>query len=267
MNEPDDRWLLLRERGGDVSHVSASARARYEQLAELIQALPGEAPRPGWKARVVVEFDKPRPRANARCWHTPHCAVWIAVAALAITGPTAAVVVASRGPASQEPQSVFVTSVNSHAAPVVASPSVLSTHDPQVIVAIRRHGAPLRGGASRGPAAGTAEIAAAQRVQLTHVGDTLVLHVKADPAFELRVYGNAGEPLARCATVLDCSLELILDEPRLRLEVPLRAPGRVSVQLFAGTSIPISFQDLNTDLVSAQNAMVGTREVAVVHVD
>jgi 4-amino-4-deoxy-L-arabinose transferase-like glycosyltransferase len=98
------------------------------------------------------------------------------------------------------------------------------------------------------------------------IGDTLVLHVKAAPPFELRVYGDTGEPLARCSETQGCSLENDGNVRQFRLELELRASGDVRAVLFTGASIPDAFQDLNTDVETAQRAKVDAHQIAVVHV-
>ena len=55
----DYEWLLARERGEDVSHVSARTRAKYCQLDGLLKELPAYAPNPGWKQRVLDSIDDP----------------------------------------------------------------------------------------------------------------------------------------------------------------------------------------------------------------
>ena len=53
MTERDDpAWLVLRERGEDVSHVPEGARACYDALTALFDELEVESPRPGWKQRA-----------------------------------------------------------------------------------------------------------------------------------------------------------------------------------------------------------------------
>jgi hypothetical protein len=285
MSEPDDRWLLRRERGGDISQVAANTRAAYEQLGELVQELPGEAPSPGWKARLLAAIDAGPVEDRAALRRLKRCRpAWLNMVGVAIAATCAVAIawcsLASDGrrrvaPGSDSALAVVASSEGGH----LTRPTLT-----RFTTEIRR-GTPVRGevwvervhtvsvarpadDADRDDVAvPTASEEPPVRREYAHVGDTLILNVNADPALELRVYGDAGEPLAHCTELLDCSLETGDPVPRLRLEVALRSPGRVTAILFARSSIPISFQNLNADLESAHNARRETRRVALVHVD
>lgn len=266
MSEPDDRWLLLRERGGDVAHVPARTRARYDQLAELIRALPGEAPSAGWKARILAAIDEsPADPLAAMGAHKRRCPVWLNRGALAVAGPCVVAIavfclVAMPRPAMNR----AVLSEASISSKVVEEPT--SPDDTLFTMAIRRDSKPARLELmSRTQSPG--HMASASRAEYALVGDTLVLHAKTDRGHELRVYGDAGEPLGRCTSLLDCSLEMIGDVAWLRLEVPLRARGQVRVILLTGNSIFIPFQNRYTDLGAASSAHVKARHVQTVFVD
>jgi hypothetical protein len=121
--------------------------------------------------------------------------------------------------------------------------------DPAVTTEIRRGSTPHRSGSGS-----------------VSIGDTLVVHVNIAPPFELRVYGDTGEPLARCTETQGCSLENDGNVRRFRLELELRASGDVHVVLFTSGSIPVAFQSLNADVEAAQKANVDARQIKVIHV-
>jgi hypothetical protein len=267
MREPDDHWLLLRERGDDISYVPANTRARYEQLAELIQELPGEAPRPGWKAQILAAIDALPVEERAALRPERRHPAWLNMVGLAVAASCAVAIAWCNVVTDRHPR------VEDRSVSTVASAQrgevermTLST-DTRFTTEIRR-GAPMRGEHRvLGVITAASEGETAVRRETAHVGDTLILHVAADPALELRVYGDAGEPLARCADLLDCSLEATDRIPRFRLEVSLRSPGHVTAVLFARSSMPTPFQDLNADLEAAYRAKRETRRVALVLVN
>jgi len=98
------------------------------------------------------------------------------------------------------------------------------------------------------------------------IGDVLVVVVKASRPSELRVYGDTGEPLARCAESEACAREHDASQHGFRFELDLRSPGDVRTLLFAGDAIPPGVHNLNADLEAAQRANVSVRQVSVVHV-
>lgn len=221
MSEPRDRdWLLARERGEDVSQVPAQTRARYAELERLIAALPGQAPSPAWKQRVLDSLDGPvspvprtAPGRGRRRW---------AIAGAAIAAAAAvAVIIAWRGGIFHPP-----------AADVIARTET------------RRAGQPHRGDVG--------------------VGDTWVVRVEVDRAIELRVYGDAGEPLGRCPDGPGCTATQDGDHHRLVLEVGLAAPGDARAVVFAGHMA--SARNLEADLAEAQRIGIDAHQVAVVHV-
>ena len=128
------------------------------------------------------------------------------------------------------------------------SPATAESEAPVAIAEIRRSDAPRRSsdGAS--------------------IGDTLLLSIDAGRPSELRVYGDTGEPLARCPGAPGCTVEPSPNGHRLELELVLRASGTVRAVLFTGASIPRSFESLNADAETAQRANVDARQVAFLHV-
>lgn len=258
MSEPDDQaWILQRERGEDISHVPARTRAGFDRLAALIEALPDEVPDPGWKQRILVTLDEP-PGARAQArestgWRdiarasrrTTRHRAWLAAGGLAMAAAIAVVLVWCHR--AGEERSSVVASVDRPGSATGAG-SVASAEPPLVTVEIRRGDARRRGGDS------------------ASIGDTLILHLQVDRPSELRVYGDAGEPLARCTETLGCTVERTGEVRRFQLEVMLRASGTVRAVLFTGAPIPESFHDLNADVETAQRANVEARQVAFVHV-
>jgi hypothetical protein len=58
VGEPEDReWLLARERGEDISHISADTRLIYMCVEWLLAALHDPVPTAGWKRRVLDALD------------------------------------------------------------------------------------------------------------------------------------------------------------------------------------------------------------------
>ena len=231
MREPDDHeWLLARERGEDVSHVPEDTRTAYQQLEQLLTALPEPVPSAGWKDRVLAALDSPGPPGLAAPPRhgTPARSrrMWpIAGGTAAATALTLMCLLPDRGTDGRLAESIATSSV----------------------VMVLRGEQPHRG-------------------ENVSIGDVLVVVVKANRPVELRVYGDTGEPLARCADSEGCALERDAPQHGFRFELVLRSPGDVRTVLFAGDAIPRAFDNLNADLEAAQRANVSARQVSVVHV-
>lgn len=60
----DSRWLVARERGDDVSHVSSATRAVYQELGALIARLPGRRPGADWRRRVLEAIGRREDRTR-----------------------------------------------------------------------------------------------------------------------------------------------------------------------------------------------------------
>ncbi|HSR95445.1 MAG TPA: hypothetical protein VLM79_00185 [Kofleriaceae bacterium] len=241
--DPDDEdWLLARERGDDISHVSPQARARYDQLDQLIAALPDRPPPAGWKQRVLDALDAPTPRGSSD-----------ALEALPRSPPTSTAA-AARG--SRTPI------VRGWRAWILAAGGAVAGILILQLVIPRAKQAPAE------PIV-TTEV---RRGEIVHrgddasVGDTLVVHAQADQPIELRVYGDGGEPMARCTDTQGCTIERGGAERRYTLEVPLPARGDVLTVLFSGGAMTEPRKDLEADLAAARNARIDARQVAVVHV-
>jgi hypothetical protein len=218
MSEPSDHeWLLARERGENVLQVPAKTRTKYQQLDQLIAALPGRAPSPGWKQRMLDLLEEPTPAPVARPrWRMQRIAGGVALAA-------AAVVVLA----------VYSTRTDRRMT------------EPVVATEVRRGTNPHRGSG-------------------VSIGDTFVVHVEVDRAIELRVYGDAGEPLARCTDDQGCTVQRDGERRRYSLEVTLHAQGEVRAVLFMGaTATAPPPKNLDADLEAAHQAGVDARQIAV----
>jgi hypothetical protein len=252
MSEPDHAWILARERGG-VSHVPEKVRARYEELAALIQSLPDESPSEGWKARVVAAIDEPPRGAIAPpCWPKPRCSVWLA-AVLGIA-TSSAIVIAWHGRVNEKPKITITAQSTGGTAARTPATSLLK-------VEIRHPDQPVRGGERTHVASSSSP-----RDHGARIGDTLILHLASEASVEVRVYDPAGDPLARCSAALSCGPAATGDGTRLRLEIPLLAPGAVRVVELTGAAIPPAFQSLKADLAAAHRASIAAQQVAVVYV-
>lgn len=252
MADPDDEeWLLARERGEDVSHIPAGTRARYDQLDKLIEALPEHAPPAGWKQRVLEALDAPAPRSSSDALAAPAPRS----SSDALDAPPAqAPSGARRGPTSHRRRAGVLGGVAA-AIGIVVVLVVRSwgTHspltEPIVTTETRRGESPHRSG----------DVA---------VGDTFVVHVEADQPIELRVYGDGGEPLARCTETQGCKVERSGAHRRYSLELLLRSPGDTRAVLFSGAAAtPEPRKDLDADLEAARAANLEARQVAIVHVE
>jgi len=221
MPGPSDReWLLARERGEDVSHVPAPTRARYAELEQLITALPGQAPPPSWKRRVLDELDAApvRPVQVLPLWRRR----WVVAGGLAAAAAVV-VVMLSRGRHVERP-----------------ADDVVATAE------IQRGGQPQRGGQ-------------------VNVGDTWIVQVDAPRPIELRVYGDAGEPLALCLDGRGCTVSVDGSRHHYVLRLLLGARGDVRAVVFSGTALPPP-HGLEPDLAVARQLGLEARQVAVVSV-
>ena len=241
--DPDDEdWLLARERGDDVSHVSPQSRARYEQLDQLLAALPDRPPPAGWKQRVLDALDAPSPRSSSD-----------ALEALPHSPPTSTAGAArgSRTPIVRGWRAWILA-----AGGAVAGILVLQLFMPRP---------------KHAPAEPVVTIES-RRGETAHrgddlaVGDTLVVHAQSEQPIELRVYGDGGEPLARCTETQGCTFERSGAERRYTLEVPLQARGDVRTVLFTGGAMLEPPKDLEADLAAALSVRIDARQVAVVHI-
>ena len=281
MTESNDyKWLMARERGEDVSHIPAHTRDKYRQIDQLIQDLPACAPSPGWKQRVLDSLDDPlvaeRPRvfpgATARSRVAPprrsapppprrwQWAVGSGVTSLAAVFAVCAYIHAPGAPSGPPRQQVAVS-------PASAEPGAL---DPRGIAyMLARAEAPPTAPQDGTPAVEIRRAARRHRDRGTapKIGDTLVIEMIAARPIELRVYGDSGEPLARCTETQGCLVEHMGSGRKYHVEVELRAPGAVRTVEYAGAAMPELFVSLDKDLEAAGQAGVDMRELSVVHVE
>jgi hypothetical protein len=97
------------------------------------------------------------------------------------------------------------------------------------------------------------------------IGDTLVVTGVAGGPSELRIYGESGEPLARCgATSGSCTVKVQGDRRQFRLELVLSRRGAVRPVLFIGTSIRAPGATLDDDLAAAAHDKIPTITVVPV---
>jgi hypothetical protein len=254
MSESNDHeWILLRERGEDVSHVPAETRAKYERLARLFEALPGETPSAGWKQRVFAALDDPPAHDSAAVPSELPVRPFK-------SGPVTRSVPPGRPPSRRTWAIVggFATAAAFGVALILCGTlretpgtTIALGGDPGVTTEIRLGNAQHRSGS------GSVSVSR---------GDTLVVKGTADRPFELRVYGESGEPIARCTETIGCAVERDGNVRRFHFELTLQVLGEVRAFLFTGASIPTEFQDLNADIQMAQRANVDTKQLAVVQV-
>lgn len=274
MTESNDyEWLLARERGEDVSYIPEHRRERYGQLDRLIHDLPMCAPSPGWKQRVLDCLDDPlvadRPRTFP--WATARSRV-----------------AAPRRSPSPPPRRWAWALGSGFAASLAAVFAVCAyLHDPtapeapQVAVPVVTHGErpievlqTIEESSPTAPFAGTSMVGvrrAARRHRgggtAPHIGDSLVVETTADRPIELRVYGDSGEPLARCMETQGCRVEHIGARRKYHLELRLHAPGEVRMVEYTGAAMPDALVSLDEDLEAASKAGADVKELATVHVE
>jgi hypothetical protein len=238
----DDDWLLARERGDDVSHVSPRSRARYEQLDQLIAALPDRPPPAGWKQRVLDALDAPSPRSSSDALEPPPPIP---------STPATGAATGRRTPIVRGWRAWILAAAGAMVGVLVLQLLIPKTKqaptEPIVTLESRRGERPHRGD----------DFA---------VGDTLVVHAQSDQSLELRIYGDGGELLARCTDTQGCTVERNGAQRRYTVDVPLRTPGAVRAVLFTGGTMPEPHKDLDADLDAALTAHIDARNVGTVHV-
>jgi hypothetical protein len=231
MTQRDDReWLLARERGDDISDVPETTRAAYHQLEQLIAALPDPAPPADWKRRTLAALDAPAAPITAPPRLEPRRYRWAAVSGVAALAAAAVVLWFVLGPRPAPPQ-VAQVAVAAHA------------DGPVVTTAIRP------GGLKRSTAA-------------ARLGDTLVVTADADAAIELRLYGEADEPVARCNDSEGCAVVHTGAHRHYVLEHVLQVHGTVRVVVFTGTAFPATFESLDADVATAHAYGGSARQIA-----
>jgi hypothetical protein len=288
MNELDDsEWLLARERGEDVSHVPAYTREKYSQLDRLIHDLPTCAPSPGWKQRVLDSLDDPLDDqlASGRPHNFP-----LATARSRIASPHRSPPPPPRrlpwalGSGIMSLAAVLALCVYVHEPRTPEGSQVALSSETNGAVDSRAPGGPfddptiesLWGAAEASP---TAPLVSAPRVGVRraarryrgdaalNLGDTLVLEATAERPIELRVYGDAGEPLARCTETQGCGVRRIGAHRVYHLELQARAPGAMRTMVYDGGAMPELFASLDNDTEAAGRAGIRVRQLAVVHVE
>jgi hypothetical protein len=242
MSEPNDaEWLRARERGDDVSHVPKAARAPYDQLERLLRALPSPASSPAWQRQVLDAVDRPAVAAPPRV-RPSHKLRWMLAGATVAAAAAVITAIALIRPGSEPAVPSSISSGSGH----VGSPSIAAA-EPIVTTEIRRSAAPHRGG----------------RIAL---GDSLIVRARSWSDIELRLYGDAGEPLARCPGVQGCRVVASDGHRDYLIELVLRAPGDIHTVVFMGDGMPAAFQSLDADVAAAQRSNVEARESSVINV-
>ena len=284
MTEPDDpAWLVLRERGDDVSHVPADTRARYDALTALFGELELEAPSAGWKQRALAALDREwqqdgaaaalRDRVADGCAAPSRAGrrtrIWAAAGGVA-SAAVLAVVIGLCGEDLDDRRASGAATQEDRAAIASGEPVGMATTRPAGTDAVS--GPPAPGGASIASAADALVASEIRRGAQPHrsdsvsIGDSWILEVKTAGPAELRVYGDAGEPLARCMADPRCTIDHDGGSVRFRVELALRASGDVRAVLFSGGVAPAAFESLEADIAAAQRAQVDARQIGVVHV-
>jgi hypothetical protein len=290
MTESNDyEWLLARERGEDISHVPAHMRDRYSQLDRLIQDLPACAPSPGWKQRVLDSLDdqlvadRPRifPLATARSRvASPHrsaprpprhwqWALGSAAASLAAVFALCAVMTALKA-GDPTPQVISAEpAAESQGAATLDRRGVVAMFDDGSIEVLRTADVSLTAPFVGSPLVGVRRAARQHRGEgaALNIGDTLVLEAAAERPIELRVYGDTGEPLARCTETQGCRVHRVGARRVYHLELEARAPGALRTMAYVGGAMPAPFVSLDADLEAAARAGIDMREISVVRVE
>jgi hypothetical protein len=280
MTETNDcEWLLARERGEDVSHIPDYTREKYSRLDRLIQDLPTCAPSPGWKQRVLDSLDDPlvagRPRifplATARSRVVPPRRVsppprrWAGALGPGVAASLAAVFAVCaylRDPGAPDGESRLLS-----AEPAVAEsrtfddPSIEPLHTAAEVSPI----APFAGT----PLLGVRRAARRHRGEATalNIGDTFVLELAAERPIEVRVYGDTGEPLARCTETQGCRVQRSGARRVYHLELEARAPGAIRTMGYVGDAMPEPFVSLDNDAEAAGRAGITVSQISIVHVE
>lgn len=249
----DHEWLLARERGEDISHVPEETRRRYRELEQLLAGLPGPIPHQGWQRRVLDAVDATHaPAVGARCESAPPPSVrsW--------------------------PRASWPPSVPRHWAPHLAATPVrrrlrIATRATTALTLVLAVSLVDHGGDGASQADMAAPLVMVRRGNKLHrggsasIGDTLVVHMKADRPSELRVYGDAGELLARCAEPEPCARDRSQRHHWFQLELVLHAPGDVRTVMFAGRA-PDTVDNIEADLEAAQRANVAVHQISIIRV-
>lgn len=287
----DDKWLLTRERGEDVSHVPAEARAPYEELGAMLRNLPAIAPSKDWKARVLAALDAEEAK---RVWpkstdRGPAAKVAPTLAAKAGYAATEADDTADESvttpPKTQTLPKLsaawwrrwLVPAIAVAAAAAIAiylamprgsdepsqagnqlgAPPRTNEHPPQqpapAVVALKTE---LRDGANKVRSIRSSGDAA-------NLNDTFVARVETIGPAELRLYGDTNELLIACGErtrPAGCTVTQDGERRRFVLETVLGARGQVRLVTFIGAQIPASTEDRKRDLDAAVDAKVTYKE-------
>ena len=247
----DHEWLLIRERGGDVSHVAAATRAPYDELGELLAKLPGVAPRAGWQQRVFDAIDEgdavpaDAVPADAPALAPPKPVLappkparrrqWIAAGAVAMAAAAAIAIYVARRPAPLQLEALLSSEPPSQLPP--------SGDQLALLTAEVRDG----DGTPRGRDG-------------VRLNDKYAIRLETTGPAELRLYGDTQELLATCSGgEPGCTIERDGERRRFSFEVVLRWPGEVRLVAFAGARIPASTGELARDLDEAARAGIEPR--------
>jgi hypothetical protein len=241
-HDTDHEWLLARERGEDVSQVPAAERAAYRQLEQLIAALPDPAPPADWQRRVRAALQA----GGAR--HVPARPIAVPDRAR----PAAAAAHGARyrwaGITAVATLAAAAAMLRPHPQPRVTVADTPHTEEPRIATEIRA------GSVRRG-------------FGQAHIGDALIVTVDVDTAIELRLYGDADQPLARCNDTEGCAVTYRGSHRHYVLEHLLRSTGALRVVMFTGSAFPATFELLDADVATAHAYGGDARQVATIHVD
>jgi hypothetical protein len=218
-------------------------RERFVQRAELetlIAALPEPSASPAWKRRVLAALDEP-------------------LAALPQVSPGSAIASARRraprwiGAAGLAIAAAFVLWLVVRPGRELAERAALREPAPTTEAAIEATTEIRRAGVMRSS-------------DLARVGDTWIVRVTAAAAIELRIYGDADEPIARCREGDGCQVTRDGAGRHYVLEVPLAAHGTVRALVFTGDAMPPGFDHLDADAAAAHARGTRAQQIAVVRV-